>query len=177
MEYSRIVAIFVMFLCVALAVWQEGAKDVRVLTRLFVCPQRWCTVYRIFLIIPHLVFSGSRPKSQRDRGCRRGPRRRRAPAVGAARGCGWHLWWSVGLEVLAGAVGGPPGRLPPEPPPQRSLNCVSGSALPDCSVPPDGRGQDRSSRQVPSRRPSPRGCQRLPWAPGRCPPAGPGPSS
>lgn len=36
-----------------------------------------------------------------------------AHGVGAARGCGWHLWWSVGLEVLAGAVGGPPGRLPP----------------------------------------------------------------
>lgn len=172
MEYSRIVAIFVMFLCVALAVWQEGAKDVCVLTRLFVCYQRWCTVYRIFLIIPHLVFSGSRPKSQRDPGLPAWPTASARPeAVGGTCGGQW------GSRSSQGPWADPRAGSRPEPPPQRSLNCVSGSALPDCSVPPDGRGQDRSSRQVPSRRPSPRGCQRLPWAPGRCPPAGPGPSS
>lgn len=52
MEYSRILAIFVTFLCVARAVWQESAEGVCVPTRLSVTTVVHCLQN---LIIPHLV--------------------------------------------------------------------------------------------------------------------------
>lgn len=103
MEYSRIVAIFVTFLCVTLSVWQERAKGVCVLTRSFVCHQTWCTVYRIFLIIPHLAFSVAPGQRARGtHGCQCGPWRLVEPvAVSVALGTRWDnpklLAWPMAL--------------------------------------------------------------------------------
>lgn len=161
MEYSRVVAIFVMFLCVTLA-WQERAEGVCVLASSFVARRGalFTESSSLFLIwhsqwlqakepVGHMAVGVAhgvggthgcqcglwrlvgQPKATGvahgmggTRGRQSGPWLSVGPPVadstahgrqcglrpsvgpvecGMARGCRWHLWWSVGLEVLAGA--------------------------------------------------------------------------
>ena len=90
----------------------------------------------------------------------------------------WGPWWLAWPEAAGRPT--PPARRPrlrcPRRSLQRSLNCAFRSALPDCSVPRAAAVLTLVTSAFSQT--LPRDCQRLPRAPGCCPPAGPGrPSS
>lgn len=94
MEYSRILAIFVTFLCVARAVWQESAEGVCVPTRLSVTSGGALFTESYYSSFGVSVAPGQRASG--TLGCWRGPWRRWDP---------WLTEWPVVVGV-AGGVGG-----------------------------------------------------------------------
>lgn len=91
MEYSRIVAIFVTFLCVALAVWQERAEGVCVLTRSFVVTRSGALFTESSLLF--LIWHSQWLQAKEPMG---------PMTVSVARG----IWWDLWLSVWPMAVGG-----------------------------------------------------------------------
>lgn len=159
-------------------VWQETVRRPVLPRSVDVCPRGGALLTESFFI-PHLGSLWLQAKEPV------GP-----TASGVARGCRGRLRWRWGWGSPGGpwrlawpeAAGRPtpPARRPrlrcPRRSLQRSLNCAFRSALPDCSVPRAAAVLTLVTSAFSQT--LPRDCQRLPRAPGCCPPAGPGrPSS